>query len=319
MSEVLTGKNSELIAKRWAKALMELALEDNNISKEDILSDLKNVSETIFSSEELSNVINNPAVSVNEKQIVLCKLFENKLIPMVYNFVFVLNLKKRVNIISQIAVEFEEELNKFKNIVHVNVTSAIDLNGDRKENIKTKIARKLEKDVVDAEIDILKMLGVEIKCTFQTVFVDDFGKNYRNLVFCGTVGTGKSFLACCIAHELLENCHSVLYMSAPQLCDTMAQYQFGNDREGKAEFSRELYDCELLIIDDLGTELTNSFVASSLFTIVSERHNHNHPTIITTNLSLQDIRDRYSDRTLSRVTGNYDFILLSGPDVRQLL
>lgn len=150
-------------------------------------------------------------------------------------------------------------------------------------------------------------------------FVDDFGKNYRNLVFCGTVGTGKSFLACCIAHELLENCHSVLYMSAPQLFDTMAQYQFGNDREGKAEFSRELYDCELLIIDDLGTELTNSFVASSLFTIVSERHNHNHPTIITTNLSLQDIRDRYSDRTLSRVTGNYDFILLSGPDVRQLL
>lgn len=150
-------------------------------------------------------------------------------------------------------------------------------------------------------------------------FIDNFGKTYRNLVFSGTVGTGKSFLSCCIAYELLEACHSVLYLSAPQLFDAMAQYQFGNDREGKAEFNRELFDCELLIIDDLGTELTNAFVASSLFTIVSERHNHNHPTIISTNLELRDIRDRYSDRTFSRVTGNYDFIQLSGPDVRQLL
>ena len=150
-------------------------------------------------------------------------------------------------------------------------------------------------------------------------FVDEYGQNYRNLVFCGTVGTGKSFLACCIANEFLEKSRSVLYMSSSQLFDTIAQHQFGNDREGKLEFSKELYECDLLIIDDLGTELTNSFVASSLFTILSERHNHNHPTIITTNLSLVEIRDRYSDRILSRVTGNYDFILLSGPDVRQLL
>lgn len=150
-------------------------------------------------------------------------------------------------------------------------------------------------------------------------FINDFDVNYTNLVLYGEVGTGKSFLSCCIAHELIESGRSVLYMSAPQLFETLAQYQFGNEREGRSEFMKDLQECDLLIIDDLGTELSNAFVASSLFTVISERHNRNHPTIINTNLSLIDIRDRYSDRTLSRVTGNYKFVQLSGPDVRQLL
>ena len=141
-------KNCELIAKRWALALMELAQEDENISKEDILDDLREIADTINSSEELSNVIDNPSVSSEEKQVVLCKLFQNSIMPIVYNFLFALNLRKRVSIISDIAVEFEKELEKIKNIARVNVTSAIELNDDRKEQIKTKIAEKLSKDVV---------------------------------------------------------------------------------------------------------------------------------------------------------------------------
>ena len=150
-------KNCELVAKRWALALMELAQEDENISKEDILDDLKEISETIESSEELSNVINNPSISTEEKQVVLCKLFQNSIMPIVYNFIFALNLKKRVAIISELAVEFEKELEWIKNIAHVNVTSAIELNDERKEQIKVKIAEKLKKEVivdwgVDSEI-----------------------------------------------------------------------------------------------------------------------------------------------------------------------
>ena len=95
-------KNCELVAKRWALALMELAQEDDNISKEDILDDLCEISATIDSSEELSSVINNPSVSTEEKQIVLCKLFQNSIMPIVYNFLYVLNLRKRIGIISQI-------------------------------------------------------------------------------------------------------------------------------------------------------------------------------------------------------------------------
>ncbi len=141
-------KNSELVAKRWALALMELAQEDQNISKEDILDDLLEIAETIQASEELSNVINNPSISTEEKQIVLCKLFQNSIMPIVYNFIYALNLRKRISIISEIAIEFEKELEKVKNMTRVNITSAIELNDERKEEIKTKIAEKLSKEII---------------------------------------------------------------------------------------------------------------------------------------------------------------------------
>ena len=141
-------KTSELVAKRWAKALMELAQEDENISKEEILDDIKEIAKSIDSSEELKNVINNPSVSTEEKQIVMCKLFENNVMPIVYNFLFVLNLRKRLSIISDIAVEFEKELEQLKNIVRVDVTSAIEISEEKKDVIKSKISEKLNKDVL---------------------------------------------------------------------------------------------------------------------------------------------------------------------------
>lgn len=162
----MKDKNSGLVSKRWAKALMELAYEDENISKEDILDDLREISDTINSSEELSNVINNPSVSTEEKQIVLCKLFQNSILPIVYNFLFALNLKKRVNIISEIADEFQKELERIKNIAHIGVTSAIDLADERKNTIKQKLAEKLNKEVivdwnVDSEIIAGLILNID--------------------------------------------------------------------------------------------------------------------------------------------------------------
>lgn len=148
-------------------------------------------------------------------------------------------------------------------------------------------------------------------------FVANFDTNYQNIVFCGTVGAGKSYLSCCIAYELLQQCHSVIYFSAQQLFETMAQYQFGNDREGKDEFSKDIYDCELLIIDDLGTEMANAFIASSLFSIINERNLRRRATIISTNLDFPLISERYSERVLSRLTGGYDFVGLPNTDVRQ--
>ena len=147
-------KNCELIAKRWALALMELIQEDENISKIEVLDDIKEIANTINSSKELFDVINNPSITTEEKQIVLCKLFKNNTLPIVYNFIYALNLRKRISIISEIDIEFEKELEKIKNISHVNITSAIDLSDNRKEEIKTKIAEKLNKDIiVDWEVD----------------------------------------------------------------------------------------------------------------------------------------------------------------------
>ena len=138
---------SELAAKRWAKALIELSEENNEISKEEILSDLKEVGETISSSVELSDVLNNPSISIEEKQVVLCKLFQDKIMPIVYNFIFALNLKKRIGIINEIAEEFQSQLEELKNIVRVDITSAIEISEDKKNEIKNRIAEKLQKDV----------------------------------------------------------------------------------------------------------------------------------------------------------------------------
>ena len=148
---------TELASKKWAKDLIELTQEDEGISKEEVLSDLRGVAENIENSEELKNVINNPSISAEEKQIVISKLFQNRVMPIVYNFLFALNLKKRMNLISEIAYEFEKELEELKNIVRVDITSAIDLSDERKNDIRNRIAEKLQKDVkvswgVDADI-----------------------------------------------------------------------------------------------------------------------------------------------------------------------
>lgn len=148
---------TELASKKWAKALIELTQEDETISKDRVLSELIFVEETILSSEELAEAVNNPSISTEEKQIVLCKLFQERISSIVYNFLFVLNLKKRLNLISDIRIEFEKELEELKNIVRVDITSAIDLTEERKTKIRNRIAEKLQKDVkvewgVDSDI-----------------------------------------------------------------------------------------------------------------------------------------------------------------------
>lgn len=145
---------AELVSKKWAKALIELLQEDENVSKNTVLSDLRNVADTFKASQELTDVINNPSISTDEKQIIICKLFQDKIEPIVYNFLFALNLKKRINLINDITEEFEKELEELENIVRVDITSAIDLTDDRKNEIKTRVAEKLKKDVkVSWEID----------------------------------------------------------------------------------------------------------------------------------------------------------------------
>lgn len=148
-------------------------------------------------------------------------------------------------------------------------------------------------------------------------FVAGFSKHYQNLFFYGTVGTGKSFLSGCIARELLANGHSVIYFSANGLFEQLAAYSFNTKmKESLYNFYKDLYNCDLVIIDDLGTEVTNSFVTSQLFALLNERHLRQKATIISTNLGLEELRDRYSDRVFSRITSNYSLCKLSGPDIR---
>ncbi len=150
-------------------------------------------------------------------------------------------------------------------------------------------------------------------------FIREFGEVCRNLFFYGTVGTGKSFLSGCIARELLQRGCSVLYFSAAGLFDTLARYTFdGRLKDSLQDFCEDLYGCDLLIVDDLGTEITNSFVTSALFSCLNERHLRGRSTLISTNISLEELRDRYSDRIFSRISSGFTLCKLTGPDIRIL-
>ncbi len=140
---------------------------------------------------------------------------------------------------------------------------------------------------------------------------------YQNLLFYGTVGTGKSFLSICIAKEYLKAGKSVLYFSSAELFDRIGEVAFSNQqKDAYHELKKDLIHADLLVIDDLGTELTNAFTASELFSIINERFLHSKSTIISTNLSLEDLRDRYSDRIFSRVAAGFTLLKLTGPDIR---
>ncbi|MCR5720540.1 MAG: ATP-binding protein [Lachnospiraceae bacterium] len=159
------------------------------------------------------------------------------------------------------------------------------------------------------------------KCVeFCTNFVQNFKHDYRNLFIYGTVGTGKSYLSGCIAYELLKKHYSVIYFSANNFFDTLARYAFNpQERNSLTALYEDIYNCDLLIIDDLGCELTNSFVSAQLFSCINERHIRHNSTIISSNLSLEELKERYSDRTFSRISSYYEFFKLTGNDVRMML
>lgn len=146
-------------------------------------------------------------------------------------------------------------------------------------------------------------------------FVRNFDSCFQNLFLYGSTGVGKTFLSNCIAGELLKSSHSVLYFSAFDLFDCLAQETFSHREESFGSVN-PVFDCDLLIIDDLGTELNNSFVSSQLFLCVNERILRKKPTIISTNLTLEEFSNAYSERTMSRITSNYQLLKLIGKDIR---
>lgn len=150
-------------------------------------------------------------------------------------------------------------------------------------------------------------------------FVDNFDSRSDNLLFYGNVGTGKSFLSGCIAKELIDTGHSVIYFSAVSFFRTLAHETFENkSKEDLYNLYDYIYNCDLLIIDDLGTEISNAFVSTQLFSCINERNLRKKSTIISTNLGLELIRDRYSDRVFSRLVSSYITCKMSGPDIRIL-
>lgn len=151
-------------------------------------------------------------------------------------------------------------------------------------------------------------------------FIENFDNpNENNLLFTGNTGLGKTFLSSCIANELLKRGKTVLYQTAPVMLDTIIDYRFG-----KKDVPSNIYDnllhVDLLIIDDLGTESMNSMKFTELFNVLNTRllnpNNKVTKTIISTNLSLQNLYSNYDERIVSRIIGNYNICYFYGEDIR---
>lgn len=138
-----------------------------------------------------------------------------------------------------------------------------------------------------------------------------------SLLFFGPVGSGKSFLSVATATEVLNSGYSVLYFSSVTLFSQLSDVTFGQGtHELRQYFEKDLTGCDLLVIDDLGTELPNAFVSTQLFHIINERHLARKSTIISTNLDFDELRARYSDRIFSRLMHNFTLCELTGRDIR---
>lgn len=149
-------------------------------------------------------------------------------------------------------------------------------------------------------------------------FLQTFNEEPANLLLYGNTGVGKTFLTNCIARELLDRSHTVVYLTSLKLFDILETYKFDKnlshaERDASVSY---ILDSDLLIIDDLGTELNNSFTSSQLYRCIDARLNQKRSTIISTNLSFDDLRERYSERIFSRLTSNYILLKLTGDDIR---
>lgn len=149
-------------------------------------------------------------------------------------------------------------------------------------------------------------------------FCYNFHESNMNLLFYGGTGLGKTFMCNCIAKALIDKGISVLYQTAFSLFETVEAHKFNaqtESEENKLSYGM-IFDCDLLIIDDLGTELNNSFTNSELFNIINERLITEKKTIISTNLSLEKLAQTYSDRIMSRVFNNFALLKFYGKDLR---
>ena len=149
-------------------------------------------------------------------------------------------------------------------------------------------------------------------------FIKNFDDvNEKNLLFCGSTGLGKTFLSSCIANELIKQGKTVVYQTAPVMLDKIIDYKFGKSQDNIIDL---IYSADLLIIDDLGTESPNTHKLTELFNIINTRllnqNNKITKTIISTNLSLQDLYDIYEERIVSRIIGNYNACYFYGEDIR---
>ena len=147
-------------------------------------------------------------------------------------------------------------------------------------------------------------------------YADHFKPGAANWLFKGGTGLGKTHLSLAIAGEVLEKGYGVIYASAQTLAVALERERFLRGDETAESTHEKLIACDLLILDDLGTEVSSDYVNASLYDVINQRMLAQKPTIISTNLTMSQLEDRYSQRFASRVAGTYNKLEFLGSDVR---
>ena len=147
-------------------------------------------------------------------------------------------------------------------------------------------------------------------------YTETFSVNSDNILMYGGAGLGKTFICNCMAKELSDRGFNVILSSAYNIFELVSKNKFNYKADFSTDISR-FYDCDLLIMDDLGTEFATEYTISALFDIINQRLTVGKPTVINANLSLQDMSNRYSDRIVSRLL-TFRHLLFLGNDIRAM-
>ena len=174
-----------------------------------------------------------------------------------------------------------------------------------------------EKPAPDTGISPRRSMEIIYKTCIE--YARKFGSKSMNLFFNGAPGLGKTFLSACIARVVADNGYSVVYDTASSIFSKFEDVKFSrldDPEEARSDVSRYL-ECDLLIFDDLGTEMASTFHTSALYEIVNTRLVTGRKTIVSSNLTLDEMHRRYSDQIMSRIEGEYQVLTFRGEDIRK--
>ncbi len=154
---------------------------------------------------------------------------------------------------------------------------------------------------------------------FQSVrrYALTFAPNSDNLLFVGGTGLGKTFLAACVARAVADRGYSVVYETASHLFANLERARFNGDEESRKEADKYTA-CDLLIIDDLGTEMPGQFITAALYSLLNDRLLAGKPMVVSTNLVAEELKRRYSPQIASRLQGSFNQMIFLGEDIRIL-
>lgn len=156
---------------------------------------------------------------------------------------------------------------------------------------------------------------MESVLNYCKTYATDFSRRSPSLLLYGKTGLGKTHLSLAVAGKAVESGYGVIYTSAQNLFNKLEKEKFGRS-DGNTE--ETILDCDLLIIDDLGAEFTTQFTVSALYNIINSRELEGKPTIISTNLTPEQLTSTYSERIASRILSNFVMLYFDGSDIRQI-